>query len=284
MIPSRITVLLGALAQLGCASSGSPECVTRGRCTDAGSLVTAAWVQENRGGITVIDVRDSAAFEAGHVEGAIHLDVASLRAEVDGVEGQVAGADVVGEAIRGSGLEQAATVVAYGDGGGLNAARLLWTLEYYGHEDLRLLDGGWSGWDGDVAAGPATATASDYAPAEPNDRIRVEADWVLAHLDDPSVRIFDARSAQEYADSHVPGALNVDWHDNLDADGFMLGMDEVAGLYGDLPEDATLVVYCKSGTRAAMAYFALRWLGHEDVRLYDGSWNEWGSDPELPKE
>ena len=110
---------------------------------------------------------------------------------------------------------------------------------------------------------------------------RVEVDWVLSKLQDPATVLVDARSAGEYAAGHIPGARSFDWQDNVQ-DGRLIPREQLEAIYAELPPEATLVTYCQSGSRASMAYFVLRHLGFEDVRLYDGSMAEWSRNDGLP--
>lgn len=234
----------------------------------------------------VVDIRARAEFDAGHIEGARWLDPGALRATVDGTEGQVA-SRAAAEAVFGeAGLDFDDELVITGADNGTDPARVAWTLRLYGHQGpVSLLDGGMQAWAAAERAVVTEASASPvigYAGGETRERLRVDQAWMLAHLDAADVVIFDVRSLEEYVEGHIPGAINVDWTRNVGAEGSFIDADAVRRLHGD-PEVATLVVYCRTGSRAAVSWALLREAGYEDVRLYDGSWSEWGSDPSTPK-
>jgi thiosulfate/3-mercaptopyruvate sulfurtransferase len=234
-------------------------------------------------GAQLLDSRGADDFAASHLESALSVDGAALRGTVDGVSGQVLSrADAVA-LFEAGGVEAGSPIVVYGRDNDTTTARTLWTLAYFGAgDDLLLVDGGLDAWvaaGAGLSPGAPEAAPSTWGGEATREDLRVDKDWVLDHLDDDTVTLFDVRTAAEYADGHIPGAIHVDWTDNLDGDGLFRG--NVLGRHGD--PDGTVVVYCASGARASVSWALLVDAGLEDVRLYDGSWNEWSADDSTPK-
>lgn len=257
---------------------------------NADLLVNREWLLEHTDdpNLLLVDVREAGEYDSGHLPGAVYFDVGDVTAPENGVPDQVTDAEMTAAALGAAGIAPEKTVViVYGDNTVLYAARLFWILEYYGYPDVRLMNGAWS-------AGVVVNERPEPTEPEPveltltaEDSRRVEGEWIVEHLGDATLRLLDARNPPEYngiaagSAGHIPGADNIPWTQNLD-DSTFLDPDALAALYADLglSADDQIVVYCSTGYRGAVLYFALRLLGYENVALYDGSWAEWSQHPE----
>ena len=201
------------------------------------------------------------------------------------------------------GISRDDTVVIYGDKSNWWAAYALWVFSLFGHEDVRLLDGGRDRWiaDGRPITKDATVRpATDYPVVERDDsRLRAYKDDVLAHLGDP---LIDVRSPEEYDGTrtsapaypeegalragHIPSAQSVPWAKAVAEDGGFKTRAELDAVYRDgagLKDGDRIVAYCRIGERSSHTWFVLQHLlGFENVRNYDGSWTEWGSAVRVP--
>jgi len=264
------------------------------------TLVDTEWLSKHgtdaRVRVFEVDV-DTTAYDQGHVAGAIGLNWRTqlqqhpVRDVIDtqGLE----------ELLSRSGVTDRTTVVLYGDNNNWFAAWFFWLLKYYGHEDVRLVNGGRAKWIAEgrplVAAVPAYARA-EYRAKTPDASIRALRDQVLERVQSGTAKVVDVRSPKEYAGElvapeslpqegaqragHIPGAQNVPWSTAVAEDGRFKTVDELRTIYAakGLGNGAETIAYCRIGERSAHTWFVLRYLlGHQNVRNYDGSWTEWGS-------
>ncbi|MCC3326760.1 sulfurtransferase [Nocardia abscessus] len=264
-------------------------------------LVTTEWLSANIGarGLKIIEANeDTLLYDIGHVPGATKLDWRSdlndpvTRDYIDGTR--------FTELMRAKGIERDDTVVIYGDRDNTQAAHTAWVFTLFGHEDVRLLDGGRAAW---ISEGRDTTFEHDYPvrsgyPAVRRDdsTFRAFREDVLAHLGKP---VIDVRSAEEYSGArtlapgtpedaalrggHIPSASNIPWAEALNTDGRFRSRAELGEVYGDLTGPDEVMVYSRVGVRSSHSWFVLTYLlGRPGVRNYDGSWTEWGNSVRMP--
>ncbi|MFO0799870.1 MAG: rhodanese-like domain-containing protein [Gemmataceae bacterium] len=242
------------------------------------------------GAVHVLDVRPQAAFEKGHVAGAVPVDPANWSKAI-----LVGTADAAfwKRELAALGVTPGRPVVVVGDDA-RDYCRVWWMLRLAGVADARVLDGGFKGYAGPTATGTAKAT-----PAAPHDwvpdlgRLATKTD-LLTELRNPTGGIADARSAGEHTGADplknkragcVPGAVHLEWSELLDpATGRFLPADRIAKLMADRGVDLSKpqVTYCQGGGRAAVLAFGLELMGAKGVRNYYASWGEWGNAADTP--
>jgi 3-mercaptopyruvate sulfurtransferase SseA/predicted amidohydrolase len=246
--------------------------------------------------IRVVDLRPRG-YEEGHIPGAVFLPNAATRDQAQAPSFVPVAADFE-RSMASIGVTNATRVIAYDDRGGVYAARLWWLLNYYGHSNVALLNGGWTKWTLEgrpVDRKPASAASGpDPFVARPQPRWVATAADVVAAIGKPGVKIVDARTNGEIEGRElrgarrggiVPSAIPVYWEDALDPDTRAFKpAAALARLYRDrgvLPEHE-VIAYCQVGMRASHDVFTLHLLGYDKLRTYLGSWDEWGNRDDLP--
>jgi thiosulfate/3-mercaptopyruvate sulfurtransferase len=262
------------------------------------SLVTAQWVEDNldTDGVVLIEVdEDTTAYDKGHIRGAIKLDwTTDLQ---DQVRRDFVSKEQFEALLSERGVANDDTVVLYGGNNNWFAAYAYWYFKLYGHQDVKLLDGGRKKWELDsrelvpeIVERPSTT----YAASEQDRGIRAFRDEVEAAIGQKN--LVDVRSPDEFAGrllapahlpqeqaqrpGHIPTAANIPWSQAANDDGTFKSDDELTTLYRDKGVDLSkdTIAYCRIGERSAHTWFVLHELLEQpNVKNYDGSWTEWGS-------
>ena len=248
------------------------------------------------GKLLLIDLRPAEQFASAHLPGAVHLDLFGLSIVDTDPAPLKAFFWMIEHLFASRGVSNEVPVVVYDDTSGMRAARAFWFLEFFGHPNVRLLDGGYKAWQ--RAGLPTTRDAVPPKPTEwtgtrLDDRL---ATWQLVRdrIGKRDAVILDTRSDDEHSGTVVraarggaiPGAVHLEWTSNLGADGSFKSADELKAMYerAGVTPDREVVTYCQGGYRAAHSYVALRLIGYPRVRNYIGSWKEWGDRLDLPIE
>ncbi|WP_251342003.1 sulfurtransferase [Haloplanus halophilus] len=246
---------------------------------DEDIVVSIDWLAAHRDEVRVVDVRDAWEFDGiGHVPGAVNVPFETFRSEADD-EGMLPGAERWAELLSEAGIAADDRLVAYDDEHGVFAARFLVTALLYGHRDLHLLDGDFSAWSrghGTTTA-EADVTPTTYEVRDPESSPLVDFETVRDALDSEAV-IVDTREAWEYEESHLPGAVQLDWRELVDEETRGLKpRSELESLLADrgITPDRRIVLYCNTARRISHTYVVLRHLGYGDVDFYEGSLTEW---------
>jgi thiosulfate/3-mercaptopyruvate sulfurtransferase len=246
--------------------------------------------------LCLIDARPAEQFAQGHIPGAVHWDLFGISLIDTREQPLAAFMYMIQHLLEMRGVSESKEVVFYDEWSGMRAARGLWFMEFFGHPKARMLDGGTRAWQQagfPLTTDTVTPKSAALNPAERRDVLATVND-VIDSLNKHDKVILDTRSRGEYLGTHVraarggaiPGAVHLEWTDNLDASGKFKPNAELEAMYAQagVTPDKEVISYCQGGYRAAHSYVALRLIGFPKVRNYIGSWKEWGDRTDLPIE
>ena len=269
-------------------------------------LVDATWAQGHLDDPTVrfieVDV-DTTSYEQSHLPGAVGWDWTSQLS--DGIRRDIAAREDFSALLSAGGVTPETTIVLYGDNNNWFAAWAYWQLKLYGHEDVRILDGGRKYWLDNglpLSVDEPSHAPTGYQAPEPDFALRAYVDDIRPRLGDAGLALIDVRSPAEFNGEviappgmsetaqragHIPGAVSAPWAQVVREDGTFKSADELRDHYAakGVTPDKDIIAYCRIGERSSHTWFVLHEiLGYPNVRNYDGSWTEWGSMVGMPIE
>ncbi len=263
-------------------------------------LVSTEWVAKNLSApntrLVEVDV-DTTAYDQGHIPGAVGWNWQTQLQ--DNVRRDLIDKATLESLLGKSGISNDTTIILYGDNNNWFAAYAFWQLKYYGHKDVKLMNGGRKKWQEEkrpLTTEPANVAPATYRAGQLDESIRAFRDEVLAIVEKRTPgHLVDVRSADEFTGKiiappgmtetaqragHIPGAANIPWSQAANEDGTFKSAEALAGLYGAkgvTGADET-IAYCRIGERSSHTWFVLKYLlGYNNVKNYDGSWTEWGN-------
>ncbi len=263
-------------------------------------LVSTEWVSEHSrdANLRLVEVDvDTSAYAQGHIAGAVGWNWQTQLQ--DGVRRDILDKAQFDSLMASSGIRPETTVILYGDNNNWFAAYALWQMKYYGHPDVRLMNGGRKLWLAEkrpVTTDLPQLQPSTYSSPKPDASLRALRDDVFAVVKGTSRdHLVDVRSVDEFSGKviappgmsetaqrggHVPKAINVPWSTAVKEDGTFKSLEDLQNIYhgkGVAP-GGDVIAYCRIGERSSHTWFVLKYLlGHKNVRNYDGSWTEWGN-------
>ena len=276
-------------------------------------LVTTAWLEDqlDNAEIRIVELRgkvlppseppphyftDRAGYEQAHIPNAVFVDWQVDIVEPGSPSNDVAEPDRFASLMGALGIGNDQTVVIYDNAASMLACRLRWALRYYGHEQVFILDGGWNKWlaEGRPLSADKPQVETGQFVARINPRLKATAADILASLEQGNIQLIDVRSPAEYAGEasraryggHIPTAISMPRKTMVADDLTVKPAPELRRRFAEsgVALDANdTVIYCNSGVSASFGMLALELAGARNLRLYDGSWKEWGNDAAMPK-
>jgi thiosulfate/3-mercaptopyruvate sulfurtransferase len=243
--------------------------------------------------LLIVDTRPFSSYIRGHIPGAVNIELVQfhwLDTSNQGIKEFTRQSRLL---LSNIGVKRNQHVIFYDDISGMSAARGVWLLLYFSHHKVSLLDGGFTRWTEEGL--PVENKSNPFVPSnfvgKPNRKVLATLEAVKKSLGKKDSVIIDSRTKEEYTGEHkrasraghIPSSINVDWDQNLEGGSFK-DLDRLSSLYSKIPKKSKIITYCQGGYRAANTFLALKILGYTNVKMYLGSWAEWGNKSKLPIE
>jgi thiosulfate/3-mercaptopyruvate sulfurtransferase len=253
---------------------------------------------EKNSNLIVVDTRPYSDYVIGHLPGAVNIDLAQFHWIDTSREGIHQFNKQMKLLLSNIGVTRSKFVIFYDSISGIFSARGVWLLTYFSHNKTAMLDGGFNKWKKEGLKIETKNNSFIHSRFDGKANPAVLAGYkditskIKKRRNGNKIVILDSRSRSEYDGyeiraalaGHIPSAINVNWADNIKKDGTFKEDKELKKLYSHIPKDKEIITYCQGGYRAANTFIVLRNLGYRKVRMYVGSWGEWGNKMALPVE
>lgn len=241
----------------------------------------------NEPNVRIVDVRTKGEYKKGHIPGAVSLSFEKVDDPNGQIKNELLPPEKLARMLGKRGIGPDTRVILYDGTGGFRAARLFWILEYLGHRNVAILNGGYPKWveEQRKVTKKVPQVKEKTFPIALIPRRIATADWLLDRAGDENVVVIDVRGPASYQRSHIPWAKNIPWKGNINEDKTMKSPEELAAHFDahGVTKNKNVAVHCQDGRAAAHSYYTLRLMGYPRVRSYDRSWAEWGNADDLPK-
>jgi len=241
--------------------------------------------------IIIIDTRSFSEYKNGHIPGAVNIDLFQLHwfdTSKRGIKDFNRQTRIL---LSNIGIRNESKVIFYDNVSGISAARGVWLLLYFSHKMVNILDGGFKRWksEGYPIEIKSNPLLHSKFKGKIDKNIISTAAELKKSLKNKKVVLLDARSKEEFNGSdvratrrgHIPSAVNIDWENNINNSSFK-SKKKLSKIYSEIPKSSKIITYCQGGYRAANAFIVLKLLGYNKVKMYLGSWGEWGNRIDLP--
>jgi thiosulfate/3-mercaptopyruvate sulfurtransferase len=237
--------------------------------------------------VVIVSTRTLEDYKKVHITGAVHINHTDLYNDIP-VKSMLKSPEEVAAILGSNGISETKTIVIYDDGTGKYAGRLYWILSYLGAKDVKILDGHIDAWKAarkPVTKNPTIVKTATFTPKPDKSKIATMAE-VKSSIGNSKVALIDARPPEEFnghattelRKGHIPGAINIEFKNMMDATGKMKSAADLQKIFttAGASKDKEVILYCESGVRAGIMYFALTSiLGYTKVKVYEGAYLEW---------
>lgn len=280
---SKLRLLL--LFMLIAAMTLSIGCSTKNTDDEGQYIIEAKDIKNymNKPEVVIVDMQKPEDYAKGHLKGAVNITLQNIVISTP-VPNMLAPKEQIETVLGAKGIGNDTTILIYDNNNNMEAARMFWTLQVYGHKNMKVISGGIKAMEAaklEISTEVPAVTSVKYTAADKNTDIIATIDEVKAQVDKPQENtvLLDTRSPEEYAEGTIPGSILMNYIQNNYNDGTYKSVQDIKIQYieNKITADKQVIMYCKTSVRAAQTYLALYNAGYRNLKVYDGAWLEWSA-------